>query len=83
MLLRLLLKPGFESVKTISNPNQLYSELDKNDTDIILLDMNFRAGVNTGNEGIFWLREIKKKSSIDRGGYDNSIWRRGTGCQIP
>ena len=23
--------------------------------------MNFKAGINTGNEGIFWLREIKKK----------------------
>ncbi|MEO0528850.1 MAG: sigma-54 dependent transcriptional regulator, partial [Bacteroidota bacterium] len=27
-----------------------------------LLDMNFSAGVNTGNEGLFWLREIKKKA---------------------
>jgi DNA-binding NtrC family response regulator len=62
--LKLLLKSGFESVKTISNPNQLYSELDKNDTDVILLDMNFRAGVNTGNEGIFWLREIKKRAPL-------------------
>jgi len=62
--LKLLLRPGFESVKTISNPNQLYSELDKNDTDVILLDMNFKAGVNTGNEGIFWLREIKKRAPL-------------------
>jgi DNA-binding NtrC family response regulator len=62
--LKLLLRSGFESVKTISNPNQLYSELDKNDTDVILLDMNFKAGVNTGNEGIFWLREIKGRSPL-------------------
>ncbi len=62
--LRLLLRPGFESVKTISNPNQLYSELEKNDTDVILLDMNFRAGINTGNEGLFWLREIKKRAPL-------------------
>ena len=26
--------------------------------------MNFRAGVNTGNEGLFWLREIKKKAPL-------------------
>nr|NQU90617.1 sigma-54-dependent Fis family transcriptional regulator [Bacteroidota bacterium] len=28
--------------------------------DVILLDMNFTAGNNTGNEGIFWMREILK-----------------------
>jgi DNA-binding NtrC family response regulator len=26
--------------------------------------MNFRAGVNTGNEGLYWLREIKKKTPL-------------------
>ncbi|HKK41363.1 MAG TPA: sigma-54 dependent transcriptional regulator [Bacteroidales bacterium] len=62
--LRLLLKPYFATVRTISNPAQLYSELEKNDTDVILLDMNFKAGINTGNEGLFWLREIKKRSPL-------------------
>ncbi len=62
--LKLLLKAEYESVKTISNPNQLYSELEKIDPDVVLLDMNFRAGVNTGNEGIFWLREIKKRTPM-------------------
>ncbi|MBP1666740.1 MAG: ATPase, partial [Bacteroidetes bacterium] len=28
--------------------------------DVILLDMNFSAGVNTGNEGIYWLNRILK-----------------------
>jgi DNA-binding NtrC family response regulator len=60
--LHLLLVSDFEQVKTISNPNQLYSELSKTDYDVILLDMNFKAGVNTGNEGLFWLKEIKKRS---------------------
>lgn len=62
--LRLLLKSEFKQIKTISNPNQLYSELEKNETDVVLLDMNFRAGINTGNEGLFWLKEIKKKSPL-------------------
>jgi DNA-binding NtrC family response regulator len=62
--LKLLLKPEYESLKAISNPNQLYSELEKNEPDVVLLDMNFRAGVNTGNEGIFWLREIKKRTPM-------------------
>lgn len=62
--LQILLKPAFSSLKTISNPNQLNRELERGDTDVVLLDMNFNAGVNTGNEGIFWLREIKKKSPL-------------------
>jgi len=62
--LRLLLKTEYEFVKTISNPNQLNSELEKNEPDVVLLDMNFRAGVNTGNEGLYWLREIKKKTPL-------------------
>jgi DNA-binding NtrC family response regulator len=62
--LKLLLKPEYEYLKAISNPNQLYSELEKNEPDVVLLDMNFRAGVNTGNEGIFWLREIKKRTPM-------------------
>ena len=28
--------------------------------EVILLDMNFTSGINTGNEGLFWLHEIKK-----------------------
>ncbi|MFZ0282941.1 MAG: sigma-54 dependent transcriptional regulator [Bacteroidales bacterium] len=64
MPLKLLLKTEYESVKTISNPNQLYSELEISEPDVILLDMNYRAGVNTGNEGLFWLREIKNKAPM-------------------
>lgn len=62
--LKLLLKPDFEVIKTISNPNQLYSELERSNIDVVLLDMNFRAGINTGNEGLFWLREIKKRAPL-------------------
>ena len=28
--------------------------------EVVLLDMNFTSGINTGNEGLFWLHEIKK-----------------------
>lgn len=62
--LQLLLKPEFISVKTISSPNQLHRELERGDTDVILLDMNFKAGVNNGNEGLFWLGEIKKRAPL-------------------
>lgn len=59
--LQILLLKDFETVKTIPGPNQLLSELGQKVYDIVVLDMNFRVGLNTGNEGIFWLREIKKK----------------------
>jgi len=62
--MRLLLKEQFEVIRTITGPTQLYCELEKGDIDVVLLDMNFKAGVNTGNEGLFWLREIKKKNPL-------------------
>ncbi len=58
--LEILLQFEYKTVETISNPNQISSK-DLREVDIVLLDMNFSAGVNTGNEGLFWLREIKKK----------------------
>ncbi|WP_343487291.1 sigma-54 dependent transcriptional regulator [Allomuricauda sp. d1] len=60
--LEILLQFEYKSVETLFNPNQISSFPDLENIDIILLDMNFSAGVNTGNEGLFWLKEIKKKS---------------------
>lgn len=54
--LELLLEDEFEGVETASNPNSILSVLDSRPVDLVLLDMNFSAGVNTGNEGLFWLR---------------------------
>ncbi|MGE0077360.1 MAG: sigma-54-dependent transcriptional regulator [Bacteroidales bacterium] len=58
--LEILLSSEFESVTSISNPELLTAELKKNDYNLILLDMNFKAGINTGNEGIYWLNRIKE-----------------------
>lgn len=60
--LEILLQFEFSKVKTIANPNQISSYPALAEIDIILLDMNFSAGVNTGNEGLYWLKEIKKKA---------------------
>lgn len=60
--LKMLLQLEFEKVVAVSNPNLILSEIKKEDFDIVLLDMNFSAGVNTGNEGLFWLGEIRKAS---------------------
>jgi len=59
-----LLEPEFESVTGISNPNQIISCINKEEYDVILLDMNFSAGVNTGNEGIYWLNRILKSDPL-------------------
>ena len=58
--LRFLLTPEFNEVTLLSNPNQITSELRKKDYNLVILDMNFSAGVNTGNEGIYWLERIKE-----------------------
>ena len=58
--LDILLKPVFGEITCLSNPNQIPSELRKKDFNLVILDMNFRAGTNSGNEGIFWLNKIKE-----------------------
>ncbi len=60
--LEILLQFEYEKVNSIGNPNQIPSYPDLETVDVVLLDMNFSAGVNTGNEGLYWLREIKKRS---------------------
>lgn len=58
--LDILLAGQFDNVKTISNPNLIITELKRNDINLVVLDMNFSAGINTGNEGFYWLRRIKE-----------------------
>ena len=60
--LEILLQFEYRSVQSLFNPNQLSSFPHLDQIDIVLLDMNFSAGVNSGNEGLFWLREIKRQS---------------------
>jgi DNA-binding NtrC family response regulator len=58
--LEILLQDEFEEVKTISNPNLIPSLIETREFDLVLLDMNFSAGVNTGNEGLYWLGRIQE-----------------------
>ena len=57
---KLMAEKYFETIITISNPNVLLSTLRQHRPDVLLLDMNFRAGVNSGNEGLYWLQETLK-----------------------
>jgi DNA-binding NtrC family response regulator len=61
--LGMFLKQHFKEVRTEKNPNLIPSLVSENNYDIILLDMNFKAGVSTGNEGIYWMHEILKIDS--------------------
>lgn len=58
--LELFLKYHFSEVLICNNPNKIPKLLETEYIDVVLLDMNFAAGVNTGNEGLFWLRKIQK-----------------------
>ena len=57
--LKLLLSSYFETVTTLNSPNNLLSTLREENFDVVLLDMNFSAGVNNGNEGLYWLEQLR------------------------
>lgn len=61
--LGLLLPMHFAQVELIPSPKELVSRLADFRPDVVLLDMNFHTDINTGNEGLFWLSEIKKRSA--------------------
>lgn len=56
----MLLQSEFDQIFTLKNPNNLISTIQQHAIDVVLLDMNFKAGINNGNEGIYWLRQIQK-----------------------
>tara|TARA_R110002020_G_scaffold388160_5_gene598873 strand:+ start:277 stop:1617 length:1341 start_codon:yes stop_codon:yes gene_type:complete len=58
--LRLLLKSLVKGVVVEKNPNNIISLIERQKFDVVVLDMNFNGVVNTGNEGIFWLKKIKE-----------------------
>jgi DNA-binding NtrC family response regulator len=58
---KMLLKPEVKEVVTEKNPERILSILSKDKFDVILLDMNYKSALNTGNEGFFWLKKILEK----------------------
>jgi two-component system, NtrC family, response regulator HydG len=60
---RLLLRPEVKEIVTEKNPENLRSILGRQSFDVILLDMNFNSSINTGNEGIYWLKKIREFKS--------------------
>ena len=58
----MLLRPETQTVRTEKNPERLPALLRQDRFDLILLDMNYQSSVNTGNEGLYWLQQVRKLS---------------------
>jgi DNA-binding NtrC family response regulator len=57
---RMFLKQEFAIVQIEEKPEAAIEALKTKDFDVILLDMNFKKGVNDGEEGFHWLEQILK-----------------------
>ena len=57
--LKILLSLHFAEVQTLPSPNALLQKMEEYRPDVVLLDMNFHAAVNTGNEGLYWIRRLR------------------------
>lgn len=44
-----------------TNPEKLFNHLKASNVGLVLLDMNFRGTVYSGNEGLYWLSQIKQQ----------------------
>ncbi len=56
--LKLFLNPWFDHIDIIRNPNLIPAKIQNFRYDVIMLDMNFTAEITSGNEGLYWLRQI-------------------------
>jgi len=61
--LRVILSREFRTVLTVQVPNLLPALLREGDVDVVLLDMNFSTGKQTGGEGLFWLERIRERNN--------------------
>lgn len=59
--LQILLPVHFAEVKLLSSPKELMSTTEEFRPDAVLLDMNFDCEFNSGNEGLYWLGELKTR----------------------
>lgn len=59
--LKICLEGVFDRILTLTSPDEVLPLLQQEDVDIILLDMNFSLGVNTGQEGMMWLQAIHRR----------------------
>ena len=58
---RFCLENTFARILTLQRPDEILTLMQQEAVDLILLDMNFSLGVNTGREGLMWLQAIRKR----------------------
>ncbi|MCJ8155030.1 sigma-54 dependent transcriptional regulator [Chryseobacterium sp. SSA4.19] len=56
---RVWLKKFFTEVSCLSQPKNILKFLSEQQVDAVLLDMNFRKGFENGQDGLYWMQEIK------------------------
>ncbi len=61
--LKISLGGTFGRILTLPCPDTAPALLQQEQVDIILLDMNFSLGVNSGQEGLLWLRTFRRLHS--------------------
>lgn len=54
-------KNTFGRIVTLTTPEAMLATLQQEHIDVILLDMNFAHGTNSGQEGMIWLSAIHRK----------------------
>ena len=59
----MIIRSHYENIITETSPKNYASVIQKHDPDVIILDMNYKTGATSGNEGLFYLREIRKLDS--------------------
>lgn len=64
--LKILLPMRFEAVELLPSPARLMTTVRTFRPDVVLLDMNFNTDINTGNEGLFWLTELKRDNPAQK-----------------
>ncbi len=57
---RLLLKKEVAEIIVEKNPEKILSILADQKIDLVMLDMNFKSAINSGNEGLYWLNRIQE-----------------------
>ncbi|MBP5771245.1 MAG: response regulator [Bacteroidaceae bacterium] len=59
--LQYALEDTFQRIIQLTHPEQLLSTMAAETVDIVLLDMNFSMGRNSGSEGIQWLKTLRER----------------------
>lgn len=57
----IVLKQKFTYIKTAGHPEKVKELAAKEPFDVILLDMNYKTGDNSGKEGLSWIEKISKQ----------------------